>query len=119
MNANCPKDKYMFVRFASYNGLPATKRCGLSNDYICQVDVTCVVKKKCDDLHECNLTVDGSLISPSLCPGLSNYLYFEYECLSTKNSDKGHCGMHSSIIGIVTCGLRWSSKLKNVFYSTV
>jgi hypothetical protein len=32
-HANCPKDQYMVVKNASYRGLPATKTCGLSDDY--------------------------------------------------------------------------------------
>ena len=40
-NANCPKDQYMMVKNASYRGLSATKTCGLSDDYSCEVDVTC------------------------------------------------------------------------------
>ena len=45
VNANCPKDQYMMVNFASYRGLPATKKCGFSDEYICKIDVTCVPKK--------------------------------------------------------------------------
>jgi hypothetical protein len=79
-NANCPKDQYMVVKTASYRGLSVTKTCGLSDDYSCEVDVTCLVKKQCDGLHECNITVDESLFLVHLCPGLSTYLYFEYQC---------------------------------------
>ena len=37
-NANCPKDQYMVVKTASYRGLSATKTCGLSDDYSCEVE---------------------------------------------------------------------------------
>ena len=97
VNANCPKDQNMEVNFASYRGLPATKKCGLSDEYICKVDVTCIVKKQCDGLHECNMTVDDKLISGDPCLGLSNYLYFEYQCFDAKNSYNGPCGRLSFI----------------------
>ena len=93
-NANCPKDQYMVVKFASYRGLPATKKCGSSDDYICEVDVTCVVKRKCDGEHECSVTVDEKLIPGDPCPGLSNYLHFEYQCVDAKNSYIEYCGMY-------------------------
>ena len=44
-NANCRKDQYMVIKTASYRGLSDTKTCGLSDDYSCEVDVTCLVKK--------------------------------------------------------------------------
>ena len=92
-NANCPKDQYMVVKIASYRGLLSTETCGLSDDYSCEVDVTCIVKKQCDGLHECDITVDESLFSGDLCPGLSNYLYFEYQCVNTVKTFNGICGM--------------------------
>ena len=60
MNAQCANDQYMVVK-ASYRGLSATKTCGLSDDYSCEVDVTCLIKKLCDGRHKCNITVDDSL----------------------------------------------------------
>ena len=93
-NANCPKDQYMVVKIASFRGLLGTKKCALSDDYSCEVDVTCLVKKKCDGLHECSFTVDDSLFSGDLCPGLSNYLYFEYQCIDTVKPYKEPCGKH-------------------------
>ena len=81
-NVNCPKDQYMVVKTASYRGLSDTKTCGLSDDYSCEVDVTCLVKKQCDGQHECSITVDNNLFSGDLCPGLTKYLYFEYQCAS-------------------------------------
>ena len=93
-NANCPKDQYMVVKFATFRGLLGTKTCGLSDDYSCEVDVTCLVKKQCDGLHECSLTVDDNLFSADLCPGLSNYLYFEYQCADTVKPHKKPCGMY-------------------------
>ncbi len=93
-NANCPKDQYMVVKIASFRGLLGTKTCDLSDDYSCEVDVTCVVKKQCDGLHECNITVDDNLLSGDLCPGLSNYLYFAYQCVDTAESHKEPCGKH-------------------------
>jgi hypothetical protein len=82
-NANCPKDQYMVVKTASYRRLPDAKTCGLSVDYSCEVDVTCLVKKQCDGQHECNITVNEILFSVDLCPGLTKYLYFEYQCSNT------------------------------------
>ena len=79
-NANCPKDQYMVVKTASYRGLSGTKTCGLSDDYSCEVNVTNLVKKQCDGQHECNMTVDDRLFSRSICPGLTKYIYFEYQC---------------------------------------
>ena len=93
-NANCPKDQYMVVKIATFRGLLGTKTCGLSDDYSCEVDVTCLVKKQCDGLHECNITVDDNLFSADLCPGLSNYLYFEYQCIDTVKRYKEACGMY-------------------------
>ena len=93
-NANCPKDQYMVVKNASYRGLSDTKTCGLSDDYSCEVDVTCLVKKQCDGQHECNITVNETLFSGDLCPGLSNYLYFEYQCIDTPTPSKEICGMY-------------------------
>ena len=102
-NANCPKDQYMVVKFASYRGLLAPWKCGLSDDYSCKVDVTCLVKKRCDGLHECRITVDDNLFSDDLCSGLSNYLYFLYQCIDTVKPHKEPCGKsghkHSSING--------------------
>ena len=93
-NGNCPKDQYMLVKTASYRGLLGTKTCGLSHDYSCEVDVTCVVKKQCDGQHECHITVDDNLFSGDLCPGLSNYLYFEYQCVDTVKPYQEPCGKH-------------------------
>mgnify|MGYP002804006028 CR=1 FL=1 len=50
----------------------------------CKVDATCEVRKRCDGLHECNITVDDNLIPGDLCPALSKYLYFEYLCFNAK-----------------------------------
>ena len=71
-----------------------TKTCGLSDDYSCEVDVTCLVKKQCDGLRECSVNVDDSLFSDDLCPGLSNYLYFEYQCADTVKPYKEPCGTY-------------------------
>ncbi|XP_028402111.1 uncharacterized protein LOC114525101 [Dendronephthya gigantea] len=80
-NANCPKNQYMVVKIASFRGLLATKTCGLIlTDYSCELDVTCLVKKKCDGLHECSMLVDNTLFPSDWCPGLKTYLYFEYQC---------------------------------------
>ena len=70
----------MVVKTASYRGLSDTKTCGLSDDYSCEMDITCRVKKQCDGHHECNITVDNNLFSDDLCPGLTKYFYFEYQC---------------------------------------
>ena len=93
-NANCPKDQYMVVKIASFRGLLGTKTCGLSDDYSCEVDVTCLVKKQCDGVHECSFAVDDSFVSDDLCPGLLNYLYFEYQCVDNVKPYKGFCGMY-------------------------
>ncbi len=100
-NANCPKDQYMMVKIASYRGLLGTKTCGLSDDYSCEVDVTCLVKKQCDGLRECSVNVDDSLFSGDLCPGLSNYLYFEYQCADTVKPYKEPCGTYGDKYGFI------------------
>ena len=94
-NANCPKDQYMVVKTASYRGLSDTKTCGLSDDYSCEVNVTCLVKKQCDGQHECNITVDNNLFSGDPCPGLIKYLYFEYQCGAKMNFDSV-CGTYGN-----------------------
>ncbi len=100
-NANCPKDQYMVVKIASYRGLLGSKTCGLSDDYSCEVDVTCLVKKQCDGLHECSITVDSNLFSGDPCPGLSTYLYFEYQCADIVKSINGICGTHGYNVMVV------------------
>ncbi len=100
-NANCPKDQYMVVKFASYRGLVDAKTCGFSDDYICEVDATCLVKKQCDGLHECNITVNEIFFSGNHCPGLSNYLYFEYQCVDSVEHNKGPCGTHGHKYGSI------------------
>ena len=96
-NANCPKDQYMVIKTASYRGLSATKTCGFSDDYSCEVDVTCLVKKQCDGEHECSITVNEPLFSGDPCPGgLKKYLYFEYQCIDTK-ADNYVCGMFDNL----------------------
>jgi hypothetical protein len=84
----------MVVKNASYRGLLATETCGLSDDYSCEVDVTCLVKKQCDGQHECNITVNDKLFPGDLCPGLTKYLYFEYQCNDTATSFNNLCGMY-------------------------
>ena len=100
-NANCPKDQYIVVKIASYRGLLGTKTCGLSDEFVCEVDVTCLVKKQCDGLHECSINVDKNLFSGDLCPGLSNYLYFEYQCDDTVKPYKEPCGMSCDKYGFI------------------
>ena len=100
-NVNCPKDQYMVVKTASYRGLSGTKTCGLSDDYSCEVDVTCLVKKQCDGQHECNITVNNNLFSDDLCPGLTKYLYFEYQCV-TSQTFYSVCGTYVEIKLIIT-----------------
>ena len=68
------------VKTASYRVSSDSKACGLSDDYSCKVDVTCLVKQQCDGQHECNITVDNNLVSSGQCNGLTKYLYFEYQC---------------------------------------
>ena len=102
-NANCPKDQYMVVKTASYSGLSGTKTCGLSDDYSCDVDVTCLVKKQCDGQHECSITVDNNLFSGYPCPGLTKYLYFEYQCVNVQADYV--CGMVENlciVLSVVT-----------------
>ena len=82
----------MVVRFAAYRGLLAPKKCGSSDDYSCEVDVTCLVKKQCDGQHECSIKVNDKLFPSGQCPGLSNYLYFLYDCLDTAQPYKEPCG---------------------------
>ena len=100
-NVNCPKDQYMVVKTASYRGLPGAKTCGLSDDYNCEVDVTCLVKKQCDGQHECNITVDNNLFSDDLCPGLTKYLYFEYQCVASPTF-YSVCGTYVAMKLIIT-----------------
>ena len=94
-SVNCPKDQYMVVKTASYRGLSDTKTCGLSDDYSCEADVTCLVKKQCDGQHECSITVDNNLFSDDPCPGLTKYLYFEYQCTDTSQTFSSVCGKYS------------------------
>ncbi|XP_028402632.1 uncharacterized protein LOC114525467 [Dendronephthya gigantea] len=91
-NVTCPKDQFMVVKTASYRGLSDSKTCGLSDDYSCTVDVTCLVKKQCDGQHECKITVNETLFSDDLCPGLKKYLYFEYQCFDNVKSFSVVCG---------------------------
>ena len=93
-DANCPKDQYMVVKTASYRGLSVTKTCGLSDDYSCEVDATCLVKKQCDGQHECNIIVDDNLFSRDPCHGLTKYLYFEYQCINAVKPFEQICGMY-------------------------
>ena len=97
-NANCPKDQYMVVKTASYRGLAATKTCGLSDDYSCEVDVTCLVKKHCDGQHECNITVN--LFPANSCQGFTRYLYFEYQCTDSPTPYLSLCGMFNCSLKI-------------------
>jgi hypothetical protein len=107
-NANCRKDQYMVVKTASYRGLPPTKTCGLSDDYSCEVDVTCLVKKQCDGQRWCNITVNETLFSGDLCPGLTNYLYFEHQCID--NATPHLCGMFDAfdikLLRMITTGIK-------------
>ena len=96
-NATCPKWQYMVVKTASFRGLIAPSLCGLSTDYSCEIDVTCIVKKQCDGLHECNITVDENLFSNDLCPGLSNYLYLDYQCTHIVQPYKEPCSTYGLI----------------------
>jgi hypothetical protein len=96
-NANCPKDQYMLVRTASYRGLSDAEICGLSDDYGCEIDATCLMKKKCDGTHECNISVDDDLFSGDPFPGWKKYLYFEYKCISTVTSFDKPCGTFVNI----------------------
>ena len=86
-NANCPKNQYMVVKVASYRGLSDTSTCGLSDDYSCEINVTCLVKFQCDGQPHCNITVDNNLFSDDFCPGLTKYLYLEYQCDAKKTVD--------------------------------
>ena len=64
----------MFQSYLYFQISNLIKTCGLSDDYSCEVDVTCLVKKQCDGQHECNIIV----FFGDACPGLTKYLYFEY-----------------------------------------
>ena len=99
-NANCPKDQYIVVKNASYRGLSDTKTCGLSDEYGCQLNVTCLLKKRCDGQLECNITVDDNLFPGDLCPGLTKYLYFEYQCsnLSQPYESLCICGRYKILV---------------------
>ena len=91
-----PKDQYMVVKIASFRGLLPPKLCGSSDDYSCNIDVTCLLKKQCDGLNECNITVDENFISSDLCPGLSNYLHFEYQCSDNVEPYQGPCSKYGN-----------------------
>ncbi len=73
----------MVVKTASYRGLSYTKTCGLSDDYGCELDATCLAKKHCDGQRKCNITVDGNLFPANSCQGFTRYLYFEYQCIDS------------------------------------
>ncbi len=94
--ASCPKDQYMVVKNASYRGLSTTKTCGLSDDYSCEVDATCLVKKQCDGQHECDITVDDNVFPANSCQGFTRYLYFEYQCIDSPTPYV--CGMFGCLI---------------------
>ena len=86
----------MVVKTASYRGLSDTKTCGgLSDEYSCEMDVTCLVKKQCDGQHECSINVDKKLVSSDLCPGLTKYFYLEHRCadhaISFNDSNVSFC----------------------------
>ena len=120
--ANCPKDQYMVVKTASYRGLSDTKACGLSNDYVCEVNVTCLFKKQCDGQHECSMTVDNNLFSGDQCPGLTKYPYFEYQCINTSQTFDSVCGTYSSANSItvsltVTFNFAQCNLLSHAYFS--
>ncbi|XP_046856964.1 uncharacterized protein LOC124450352 isoform X2 [Xenia sp. Carnegie-2017] len=96
-NANCPKGQYMIIKTASYRGLSEGKNCGSHyKNFSCSVDVTCYLKRHCDGRRECNVTVDDGLFLPSnVCPGLSKYLYFEYQCSNNMTSFNESCHITS------------------------
>ena len=106
-NANCPKDQYMVVKNASYRGLSPIKTCGLSDDYSCEVDVTCLVKKQCDGQHECNITVNDTLFSGDRCSRFTMYLYFEYQCINTATSFNGPCGTYDTVKAMLASFNQW------------
>ena len=82
-NANCPMNQYMIIKTASYRGLNTGQSCGSSDNHNSSVDVTCAMKRYCNGLHECNITVDDTSFPGGDCPGLTKYLYFEYQCSDT------------------------------------
>ena len=90
----------MVVKTAYYRGLSDTRTCGLSDDYSCEVNVTCLVKKQCDGQHKCSTTVDNNLFFGDPCPGLTKYLYFEYQC-GTKKYFASVCGTYGSTVDIL------------------
>ena len=95
-DTKCTRGQYMVVKTASYRGLSDTKTCGsLSDEYNCEMDVTCLVKKQCDGQHECSITVGNKLVSSDLCPGLTKYFYLEHRCadhaISFSDSNVSFC----------------------------
>ena len=94
------------MKTASYRGLPATKTCGLRDDYSCEVDVTCLVKKLCDGEHECNITVDERLFPVHFCSGLSTYLNFEYQCTNKIQRFAATCSTYSNITFLLVISLK-------------
>ena len=116
-NVNCPKDQFIEVKIASLRGLLSSKTCGLNDDYSCEVDVTCLVKKKCDGQHECSFTVDDSFVSGDLCPGLSNYLYFEYQCVDNAKPLTDLCGMYKLVSLVILQSVKKScGKIDNAVF---
>ena len=113
------------VKNASYRGLSDTKTCGLSDEYGCQLNVTCLLKKRCDGQLECNITVDDNLFPGDLSPGLTKYLYFEYQCsnLSQPYESLCICGRYKILVSsneLYIFGRRIgiSSYLKTVLLAT-
>jgi hypothetical protein len=47
---------------------------------------------------ECSITVDDNFFSGDPCSGLSNYLYFEYQCIDAVKPFNELCGMHGIIM---------------------
>lgn len=81
----------MTVKTASYRGLRAGQTCNSTYGYSCSFDVTCSLKRYCDGRNKCNATVNDNLFPPNICPGLSKYLYFEYQCGNTQKSFNEIC----------------------------
>jgi hypothetical protein len=96
-NANCPKDQYIVVKNASYRGMSRSKSCDPRDDYACEVDATCDLKKRCDGQLECSVMVDDKLLPGDICPGLTKYLYFEYQCSNSSQPYYDFCGEETNL----------------------
>ena len=63
-------------------------------------------------IHGCKITVDDNFFSGGLYPGLSNYRYFEYQCIDTVKPFNGMCGTYGYNLWLPKC-IRNLAQLRN------